>query len=66
MSEAQICFMAKDEGLKQGLFQKLWCFFSLHALLSRLLSEGPGYKMAPSTAPVVSALPGSHLSSGRE
>jgi hypothetical protein len=42
MSEAQIYFLAEDEGLKQGLSQKLCCFCILQALLSRLVSKAPG------------------------
>ena len=38
MSGSQICFLAKDEGLKRGLFQKLCCFCSQR----RLVFEGPG------------------------
>ena len=41
-SGAQLCLWAKDEGPKGALFQKLCYFCSLHALLCRLVSEGPG------------------------
>ena len=41
MSGAQICFLAEDEGPKLDLSQKLCCFCSLCALLSRLVIEGP-------------------------
>lgn len=42
MSEAQMCLLDDDDGLKQGLFQKLCFFCSPQALLHSLLSEGPG------------------------
>jgi hypothetical protein len=40
ISGIQTCLLAEDEGLKQGLSQKMCCFCSLHAHLHRLVSEG--------------------------
>ena len=40
-SGVQTCLLAEDEGLKQGLSQKMCCLCSLHAHLHRLVSEGP-------------------------
>ena len=68
------CLLAEDEGLKQGLFQKLCCFClsqkiccycSLHIHLCRLVSEVSGTQDgSPSCSS--RALLGRHFSSGRE
>jgi hypothetical protein len=41
-SGVQIFLLAEDEGLKQGLSQKMCCLCSLCAHLPKLVSEGPG------------------------
>jgi hypothetical protein len=60
---------AQNMGLSQMLCcfclsQKLCLFCSQRADLCRLVSEGPGHKMAPLPVLEVTALPGGHLSSG--
>jgi hypothetical protein len=42
ISGVHTCFLADDEGLKQGLAQKMCCLCSLHAHLHSLVSEGHG------------------------
>ena len=64
-SGVQTCLLAEDEGPKQGLSQKMFCLCSLHAHVHRLVRD-VGHKMALSPALAVRALPGRHLSSGRE
>jgi hypothetical protein len=39
-SDTQNCFLAKDEGLKQGMSQKMCCLCSLSTHLHRLVSKG--------------------------
>jgi hypothetical protein len=42
ISGVQTCLLAEDEGLKQGLSQKMCCLCCLHAHLHRLVSKGHG------------------------
>ena len=46
-SGVQTCLLAEDEGLKQGLSEKMCCLCSLHTHLHRLVSEGPGTRDLP-------------------
>ena len=67
ISGVQTCLLAEDEGLEQGLSQKMCCLHSLQAHLHRLVSEGQVTKDGSlSPALVVRVLPGGHLSSGGE
>ena len=56
ISGIQTCLLAENEGLKQGLSQKMYCLCSLQAHLHRLISEGCGTKISPALA--VRTLPG--------
>jgi hypothetical protein len=62
-SGAQLFLLDEDEAPKGTLSQKLCCSCRPSALLCRLVSEGPEYKMVFSPGPTVRALPGGQLSS---
>ena len=56
-SGVQTCLLAEDEGLKQGLSQKMCCLCSLHAHLHRLVSKGPGTQDGSLTCSASQSLP---------
>ena len=65
ISGIRTCPLAEDEGLNQGLSQKLCSFDNLHSHLHRLVCEGSGTQdVSPSCSG--RALLGGHLSSGGE
>ena len=66
ISGIQTCLLAEDEGLKQGLSQKICCFCSLHAHLHRLVSKGSRTQDGSLTCSGGQSPPGQTLSSGGE
>jgi hypothetical protein len=65
MSQKLCCFCLSQKLCCFCLSQKLWCFCSPHSHLCRLVYEGSGTQDGSLTCSE-RALPGRHLSSGRE